>query len=67
MVEQIIFSVIAFVLFTYIFLFEMIRKNDTSYLSIVIIQAVGILIDFIQISSKKFDKVSDYIDFITRK
>ena len=49
MIEKIIFSLVSFVLFIYIFLFKMIRKNDTSYLIIVLTQALGILISFIQI------------------
>lgn len=49
MIEKIVFSLIAFVLFVYIFLFKMIRKNDTSYLIIVLTQALGILMNFIQI------------------
>ena len=49
MIEKILFSLIAFLLFAYIFIFKLIRKNDTTYLFILISQAVGILINFIQI------------------
>lgn len=49
MIEKILFSLIAFLLFAYIFIFKLIRKNDTAYLFILISQAVGILINFIQI------------------
>ena len=44
MVEKIIFSLISFLLFAYIFLFKMMKKNDTTYLAILICQAIGILI-----------------------
>ena len=39
LVEKIIFNIIAFSLFVYI-LFKMIKKNDTSYLSLLLLQAV---------------------------
>ena len=43
-----IFAVIAFGLFIYMF-YEMIRKNDTSYVVILIIQALGIACNFIEV------------------
>lgn len=49
MIEQILFSLIALLLFFYIFIFKLIKKNDTTYLAILIIQAIGILLNFIQI------------------
>ena len=49
MVEKIIFSLISFLLFAYIFLFKMMKKNDTTYLAILICQAIGILINLIRI------------------
>lgn len=49
MAEKILFSVVAFVLFAYIFLFKLIKKNDTTYLAILIGQAIGILLNFVQI------------------
>lgn len=39
LIEKIVFNIIAFSLFIYI-LFKMIKKNDTSYLSLLLIQAV---------------------------
>lgn len=50
MVGKIIFTVVAFVLFVYILLLKMIRKNDTTYLIILGIQAIGILLNLIKIS-----------------
>ena len=47
-IEQLIFIVIAFALFVYMFL-EMIHKNDTIYTSILIMQAIGIAIDFVAV------------------
>ena len=49
MIEKILFSLIAFLLFAYIFIFKLIRKNDTTYLFILASQAIGILLNFIQI------------------
>lgn len=49
MIEKIIFSIMSFVLFGYIFLFKLVKKNDTSYLIILSLQAIGILINFIRI------------------
>jgi len=48
LVEQLIFIIIAFALFVYIF-YQLIKKNDTKYVPILAIQAMGIAIDFIQL------------------
>lgn len=49
LVEKIIFNLIAFSLFIIIF-FKIIRKNDTNYISLLVLQALGITISFIEIS-----------------
>lgn len=49
MIEKIVFSLISFLLFLYIFLFKMMKKNDTTYLTVLICQAIGILINLIRI------------------
>lgn len=49
MIEEIIFTVVAFVLFVYILLLKMIKKNDTTYLIILGIQALGILLNLLKI------------------
>ena len=49
MVEKIIVTLISFLLFIYIFFFKMFKKNDANYVVILIIQAIGILINFMQI------------------
>lgn len=49
MIEKIIVTLVSFVLFVYVFFFKMIKKNDTNYLIILGIEAIGILINFIQI------------------
>ena len=49
MIGKIVFTVVAFVLFVYILLLKMIRKNDTTYLIILGIQAIGILLNLIKI------------------
>lgn len=51
MLEKILITLISFILFIYVFFFKMIKKNDTNYLIILAIQAIGILINFIQILS----------------
>ncbi len=57
MIGQIIFTVIAFVLFIYTVLFKIIRKNDTTYLIILGLQAIGILLNFINITFDIFSGV----------
>ena len=49
MIEKIIISLICFLFFVYVFIFKMIKKNDTSYLYILVLQALGIMLNFIQI------------------
>ena len=50
--ELFIFTILAFALFVYIFL-KMIQKNDTSYITILIIQAIAISLNFIEVITKK--------------
>ena len=45
--EQLIFTVISLAIFVYTF-FKMIRKNDTSYVIILILEAIGIALNFIE-------------------
>lgn len=49
LVEKIIFNLVAFSLFIIIF-FKIIRRNDTNYITLLILQAIGITISFIEIS-----------------
>lgn len=49
--EQLIFTILAFGLFVYIFL-KMIQKNDTNYISILVVQAIGITLNFIAVLGK---------------
>lgn len=46
--EKIIFSIIAFYLFVMMF-FKMIKRNDTVYIAVLLIQALGIAINFFEI------------------
>lgn len=46
--EKLFFNIIAFLLFGYIF-WKLISKNDTNYVYILIVQAIGICLDFIEI------------------
>lgn len=48
LIEKLLFNVVAFSLFVFIF-FKLIRKNDTAYVTILIIEAIGILLNFIEI------------------
>lgn len=50
MIGKIILTLTSFILFVYILLFKMIKKNDTTYLVILILQAIGILINLLQIT-----------------
>lgn len=52
MIEKLIFTVLAFVLFILMFL-KMIRKNDTNYFSELILQFIGIVIGFAGIITEK--------------
>ena len=47
-VEQLIFTVIAFLLFVIMF-YQMIKYNDTSYVVIFILQAIGIALNFFEV------------------
>lgn len=49
MVEKILFNILAFSLFTNIFIMKLIKKNDTTYLTVIIAEAIGIAINFISI------------------
>ena len=49
MIGKIIFILVSFLLFFYIFIFKLIKKNDTVYLALLISQAIGILINLVQI------------------
>ena len=48
MLEKLIFNMLAFSLFIIIF-FKIIRKNDTNYIGLLILQAIGITISFFEI------------------
>ena len=48
LIERLIFIIIAFALFVYIF-YQLIKKNDTKYVPILAIQALGIGIKFIEV------------------
>lgn len=49
LIEKIIFNLVAFSLFIIIF-FKIIKRNDTNYITLLILQAIGIAISFIEIS-----------------
>lgn len=47
-VEQLIFTVISFAVFVYMF-FRMIRNNDTTYVVILVLEAIGIALNFVEV------------------
>lgn len=49
MIIKILVTLISFLLFIYTFFFKLIKKNDTNYIIFLVIQAIGIFINFIQI------------------
>ena len=57
MVERILFSLAALLLFLYVFAFKLIKKNDTTYLVILVAQAIGILLNFIEIIFNIFNGI----------
>ena len=48
LIEQLIFIIVEFALFVYMF-YQLIKKNDTKYVPILAIQALGIAIDFVKL------------------
>ena len=49
--EQLIFTILSFALFVFIF-FKMIKENDTNYIVVLILQAIGIAMNFVQVFAK---------------
>ena len=47
-IEKIIFNILAFMLFTIIFM-KMIKKNDTSYVYVLGLEFIGIVLNFIEL------------------
>lgn len=47
-VEQLIFTVISFAIFVYMF-FRMIKSNDTNYIVVLVLQAIGIALNFTEV------------------
>lgn len=64
LVERILFNVLAFVLFILMF-FKIVKKNDSNYIAILIIQALGITISFFElmrgITQWTFLKIVSYL------
>ena len=47
-IEQLIFTVISFAIFVSMF-FKMIKKNDTSYVIVLVLEAIGIALNFLEV------------------
>ena len=47
-IEQLIFTFISFAIFVYMF-FRMIKNNDTSYVFVLVIEAIGITLNFAEV------------------
>ena len=56
MFGQIIFTLVAFILFIYVLLFKAIKKNDTTYLTVLILEAIGIFINLVKIKNGIFKR-----------
>lgn len=52
LIEQLLFTIISFILFMLIF-YRMLKKNTTRYIPILLIEAIGIAINFIEIIFRK--------------
>lgn len=64
MFEKIIFNLLAFTLFILIFL-KLVRKNDTSYVYLLVLQFIGIVINFIELSmGKSFGTIAKIIMYM---
>ncbi len=48
LVQQLIFTVISFALFIFIF-YKMIKNNDTTYITFLVLQAIGIALNFMEV------------------
>ena len=47
-IEQLVFTVIAFAIFVYMF-FRMIKNNDTAYVVVLVLEAIGIALNFAEV------------------
>ena len=47
-IEQLIFTVISFAIFVLMF-FKMIKNNDTSYVVVLVLEAIGIALNFLEV------------------
>ena len=48
LIEQLLFTVVSFALFVFIF-YKMIKSNDTTYVAFLVLQAIGIALDFLEV------------------
>ena len=51
LIEQLIFVIIAFAIFVYMF-FKMMKMSDISYVIVLILQAIGIALNFLEVLLK---------------
>ena len=51
MIEALFFTIISFLLFIYMF-FKMFKENDTNYVIILVLEALGIAINLVQVLAK---------------
>jgi len=57
MIEKMIFNMLAIVLFIVIF-FIMARRNDTNYVAILILEAIGIGVNFVELNFQEFGGIA---------
>lgn len=64
MIEKIIFNLFAFTLFIFIFL-KLIKRNDASYVYLLVLQFIGIVINFIELTmGKSFGSILKIVMYI---
>ncbi len=63
-IEQLIFTIIALAIFVYMF-FRMIKNNDTTYIAILILEALGIFLNFVEVLfGKKINSLLVIIKYV---
>lgn len=55
--ERILFNVLAFILFAFVFL-KMVKKNNFNYITLIVIQAIGIAMSFFELLAGKLEWTS---------
>ena len=62
-VEQLIFTVISFAIFVFMF-FRMIRNNDTTYVIVLVLETIGIALNFLEVFGIKLNIIFIMLKYI---